>query len=178
MNRKDDEDFHQQLSEHGFHHMAQWPGMYIEIKDQEYPSLPDSLELGMSSNAGELEEWRILVNQYLMKTTPFSTSFIQKCKEQVASLIFYGLKVDGKIVTTAMAFPKGKITGLYMFCTDEQHRRQGYTSLVMQQILADLKQMGQKYACLQASADGKWVYTKLGFIPICNFDIYWQLGVR
>lgn len=178
MCRKGNHPLHQSLLDHGFRQMAQWPAM-VKVLAVEKPAVVSSeISVSRLTNLEELNEWRTLVNENLMKTTPFEQDFLEKCLEQIPNLIFYGLKVDGKVVTTAMAYPEGKTIGLYMFSTTKEHRRKGYTSLLMKQILVEAVEAGYTHAFLQASAQGIFVYPKLGFQTIERFDIYWQLGVR
>ena len=178
MCRREEEDIHRQLLANGFRHMAQWPGMVLPLDNRSYPSIGDEIEIVLLSQKEELKDWLELVNNNLMKTNPLDDSLFQKCFGDISGLQFYGLKVGGQMVSTGLTYLREGMLGLYMLSTDKRHRRRGYTTLLLQHILAAASQQGQRIAGLQASEDGKWVYPKLGFQTICHFDIYWLLGYR
>ncbi|MEM8907580.1 MAG: GNAT family N-acetyltransferase [Bacteroidota bacterium] len=171
-------ELHQQLLDHGFRHMARWPGMAIQLGKQEVPQLSPTITAGRLTQLSSLEAWGKVVNANLMKTTPLTMTVLKRWWQQFPDLHFYGVQVKGELVTTALAYPRDGGVGLYLFSTAHQHRRQGYTRLLMQQLLADYQQLGCTHAFLQASREGALAYPKMGFQTICHFDIYWLLGVK
>ncbi|MEM9819434.1 MAG: GNAT family N-acetyltransferase [Bacteroidota bacterium] len=178
MCHRDNQSLHRQLLEQGFRHMAQWPGMVLPLAKREAPVIDDSIEISQLSEEAELRAWLALVNENLMKTTHLNFSLFQKCLREIPNLRFYGLKLDGEMVSTGLTYWHKDILGIYMLSTAKAHRRRGYTTLLLAHLLAVARNNDCRYACLQASADGQWVYPKLGFETICHFDIYWLLGYR
>lgn len=178
MCHREKEALHQQLLAEGFRHMAQWPGMVLLLENRDFPKLPDAVEITLLTEEEDLKAWLALVNENLMKTSPLDFTILKKCVEHTSRFQLYGLKVAGQMVATGLTYLCEGMLGLYMLSTDQKHRRRGYTTLLLQHILATASQQGQRIAGLQASEDGKWVYPKLGFQTICHFDIYWLLGYR
>jgi GNAT superfamily N-acetyltransferase len=82
---------------------------------------------------------------------------------------FYLAEVAGEPVATGVGCITGDLVGVYSVATPPDHRRQGYGSAVVAQIVADGFAAGAQLAYLQASAMGASVYAKLGFRRVLDW---------
>jgi N-acetylglutamate synthase len=82
---------------------------------------------------------------------------------------FYLAEVDGKPVATGTGCAFQGLVGVYSVATPPEHRRRGYGSAVVAQIVADGFTAGAQLAYLQASAMGTSVYAKLGFRRVLDW---------
>ena len=83
---------------------------------------------------------------------------------------FYLAEVDGEPVATGVGCTFEGLVGVYSVATPPEHRRRGYGSAVVAQIVADGFGAGAQLAYLQASAMGASVYAKLGFRRVLDWD--------
>jgi GNAT superfamily N-acetyltransferase len=82
---------------------------------------------------------------------------------------FYLAEVDGEPVATGVGCIVEGLAGVYSVATPPEHRRRGYGSAVVAQIVADGFAAGAQLAYLQASAMGTSVYAKLGFRRVLDW---------
>ena len=85
-------------------------------------------------------------------------------------IAFYLAEVDGEPVATGVGCILDGLVGVYSVATPPEHRRRGYGSAVVAQIVADGFDTGAQLAYLQASAMGASVYAKLGFRRVLVWD--------
>jgi GNAT superfamily N-acetyltransferase len=83
---------------------------------------------------------------------------------------FYLAEVDGEPVATGVGCIGEGLVGVYSVATPPEHRRRGYGSAVVVQIVTDGFDAGAQLAYLQASAMGASVYAKLGFRRVLDWD--------
>jgi GNAT superfamily N-acetyltransferase len=85
-------------------------------------------------------------------------------------MAFYLAEVDGDPVASGVGCTTRDIVGVYSVATSPEHRRRGYGSAVVGQIVADGFAAGAQLAYLQASAMGASVYAKLGFRRVLDWN--------
>lgn len=104
---------------------------------------------------------------------------ITQLKEYVSKYInsiFFAFfaETDGKIVSTAFMAIADRPANPFMLTgrtalvqnvfTCPEYRRRGIATLVLQELIAEAKRQNVSYIELSATADGKPVYQKLGFV--------------
>lgn len=75
----------------------------------------------------------------------------------------HGLRVDGAWACVAVTLRLGDDVSVQYVATDPAFRRRGLASRVLRAALSDARADGLQTATLQASADGRGVYERLGF---------------
>jgi predicted GNAT family acetyltransferase len=80
--------------------------------------------------------------------------------------------VAGRPVAAAELCLAGDVAGLYGVCTLEAERGRGFATALLARLLADTRDAGMRLATLQASAQGRPVYERLGFRPVGRYTEY------
>jgi GNAT superfamily N-acetyltransferase len=80
--------------------------------------------------------------------------------------------VDDEPVAVSEIFTYAGVVGLYGVAVLSSMRRRGYGTALTLAPLHHAREQGEEVAVLQASADGQYVYTQLGFIPSGEFTEY------
>jgi len=84
-------------------------------------------------------------------------------------LAYYLAEIGDQPVSAGVGFHNGGLVGVYSIATPPDHRRHGYGSAIVSQIVSDAAKHGASLAYLQASPMGASVYRKLGFQPVIDF---------
>ncbi len=163
------------ISQSGFRQMMTWPGMAINLLDKTFPKI--EIDIKILQTGEKILEWCSVVNEVLFVKTPLKGAVIERLLES-EQFLFYGLSVDGKLMTVAMGHVLDNGFGIYMVATKEEARRKGYAKALTLYMLEDAKQRGCRAAYLEASAMGTTMYKQIGFKTFCHLDIFWLLGVR
>ncbi|MFK7808114.1 MAG: GNAT family N-acetyltransferase [Saprospiraceae bacterium] len=168
----DPESLYPKMENLGFRYLISWPGMALDLYNNTFTK--DGTNSALIKTEAGLKEWFDIVNAVLFtqnKMTWESAKAIWSAEE----FCFYGLLKKEKMVAIALTFRAGKGVGVYMVAVDEAHRRQGYAKALMQEVLVDAKAAGCTAAYLQATKQGFGLYKGLGFLTVCDFDIF-RLG--
>ncbi len=80
--------------------------------------------------------------------------------------------LDGAPVMTGILVLHANVGGIYYVMTAPNQRRKGFGTHMMKCLIRRAKEKGYHMVTLQASADGKGLYEKLGFQSICRFAEY------
>lgn len=172
--QNDNESFLQDLKHNNFRLMMQWPGMQLNLKDQQF----ENTKAEKITTKEELKQWIEVVNQTLFKSEALDANIITTIFENDESIHFYGFKENDEVVSTGLAFDSKENCGFYMIATSKDRQGKGYSTAVTKQMLFDAKQRNLETAVLQSSLMAKSMYDKLGFKQFCVFNVYWLLGVR
>jgi ribosomal protein S18 acetylase RimI-like enzyme len=78
----------------------------------------------------------------------------------------------GEPVATAEAFLSEEVVGIYSVATLASHRRRGIGSAMTARAIREGFEAGKRLAVLQASADGRGIYERLGFRAACEFTVF------
>ena len=107
----------------------------------------------------------IFTDEFCQETSRFFQS-----ETQTTVLAYEGEKVVGcgticylNIMPT-FDHPTGKRAHIMNIYTDKEHRRQGIAMFIMEQLILEAKQRGVTEISLDASAQGRFLYQKLGFV--------------
>lgn len=80
--------------------------------------------------------------------------------------------VDGVPVTSGILCLYAGVAGIYYVATIPEERRKGYAKAMMEMLFERAKECRYGIVTLQATADGKHLYEKLGFQACCLFAEY------
>lgn len=75
-------------------------------------------------------------------------------------------------VAGASLFITGNVAGLYYISTLAAARRRGFASAVTMHVLKTAKEQGCRTAVLYATEAGAAVYSRFGFAPYCQIEIW------
>jgi ribosomal protein S18 acetylase RimI-like enzyme len=89
-----------------------------------------------------------------------------------SAMSFYTGFYNEEPVSCGALFISEESSGIYEVATKEKYRKMGFGSAVFGHLLGTAKETGRKYCILQASADGAGIYKKMGFMEICNINVY------
>jgi ribosomal protein S18 acetylase RimI-like enzyme len=78
----------------------------------------------------------------------------------------------GEPVATAEAFLSEGVGGVYSVATRDHYRRRGIGSALTAWAVREVFESGRPQAVLQASADGRGIYERLGFRSVCAFTVF------
>jgi len=85
--------------------------------------------------------------------------------------LYVGYLADTPVATAELTVSEGAV-GLYGIATLASHRRRGFGTALTLRPLLDARQEGHTLAVLQASADGRPVYARLGFRETGHYTEY------
>ncbi|MBM9579414.1 GNAT family N-acetyltransferase [Leptospira sp. 201903070] len=108
----------------------------------------------------ELKNWLKIVNASFESDD--RENLYLKLLDQNSFRIFGGF-IDQSLVTTGMTFFNGKSFGLYSITTDPQRRGFGYASVLVNNILEELRKEFSGIIILHATEMGKKIYENFGF---------------
>ncbi len=80
--------------------------------------------------------------------------------------------IDDEPVATSELFFGGGVAGLYSVSTKQTFRRQGIGAVMTWDALNTARNANVETGILQASAEGRAVYAKLGFVEQCAYAVY------
>ncbi len=89
-----------------------------------------------------------------------------------ANLELYVMCKDDRPVCSGVLLFHAGVAGIYFIATPPDERRKGYATELMSHLLHRVKQEEYPYATLTASVEGKPVYEKIGFRPLCSYQEY------
>lgn len=82
------------------------------------------------------------------------------------------LKVGAEIVSTVTSVRVDDVLAIWCMATPPQHRRAGYASALLDEVLSRSAKNGAKMGLLSASSDGKSLYDIKNWITIEDWDVY------
>ncbi|AOP35451.1 acetyltransferase [Leptospira tipperaryensis] len=139
----------------------QW-GMYLSgdpiLSDKKFSS--GDLNIRKIESEEELKNWLKIVN------VSFESNDCENLYLKLLGLNFFrvfGGFVDQTLVATGMTFFNGTSYGLYSITTDPNRRGFGYASILVQNILEELRKEYSEIIILHATEMGKGIYEKFGF---------------
>lgn len=89
-----------------------------------------------------------------------------------AEILTYGASHDGSTASVALAYDIGDDTAVWFVATLPAAQRNGLGRAVVQRLLLDARERGQRTASLQASPAGRPLYERLGFEPVGSLHLY------
>jgi GNAT superfamily N-acetyltransferase len=87
-------------------------------------------------------------------------------------VITYGAEHDGATASVAMACDVGEDTAVWLVATLPHARGRGLAKQILQRLLLDARERGQRTASLQASQAGRPLYERIGFTSVGSLHLY------
>ena len=88
------------------------------------------------------------------------------------SVLGYSVEYLGETASVAIAHDVGADTAVWFVATLPHAQRNGLARLVLQRLLLDARERGQRTASLQASVAGRPLYERLGFETVGSLHLY------
>jgi ribosomal protein S18 acetylase RimI-like enzyme len=92
------------------------------------------------------------------------------------SMRFFVAYLDGVPAAVSGLYLEGGVGGIYSVATRRKFRRRRIGSRITWAAADEARRAGAELAVLQASADGKEIYERLGFRDCCFFAEYTPIG--
>lgn len=89
-----------------------------------------------------------------------------------ASVLSYGARHAGATASVAMAYDIGDDTAVWFVATLPSAQRNGLGTQILQRLMLDARERGQRTVSLQASPKGRPLYERLGFTPVGSLHLY------
>lgn len=159
------------LRSKGFYPFSAWKGMAINTQDLMSPDLPKTIEVVKPKSATDIDQWIKIVTSQLISPALLDKTLLESLIAQSGIEIFL-LKHNGVGVSTVLVFTSENSTGLYLIATIKSAQRQGFASLLVQQILFHETRKSINPIILHATPKGEALYSKLGFVPFNHFFLY------
>src|SRR5215207_1282701 len=87
-------------------------------------------------------------------------------------VLTYGAEHGDTTASVALAFDIGTDTAVWFVATLPEAQRNGLARRILQRLLLDARERGQRTASLQASQAGRPLYERLGFASVGSLHIY------
>jgi GNAT superfamily N-acetyltransferase len=84
----------------------------------------------------------------------------------------YGASHEGSTAAVAIAYDLGDDTAVWFVATLPSAQRKGLGRAILQRLLLDARERGQRTASLQASPKGRPLYERIGFEPVGALHLY------
>jgi hypothetical protein len=160
------------LSPRGFH-LAGHPPLMVRLPGREPPPGPPELHLVEVHDAATLADAeRVLIEGYpAPELQPFRPGTLWDTRILGGPLRIWVGYVGDLPVTTGMAYADDRVTGVYVIATLEQARGRGYGAAITAQCMSVDP---EKPAVLQASDLGQPVYSRLGFVEVARYTLWFR----
>lgn len=166
------------LRSQGFYPFSAWKGMaFRSVDNVTAPHLPEAIEIVKPENSVDIEQWIEIVTSELITPAKMDKSLLENLIVH-PEFDAYLLKNDGVGVSTMLVFKSVNSTGLYLIATRKSAQRQGFASLLVQQIIFHETQKSKNPIILHATQNGEALYSKLNFLPFNRFFLYRYLNTN
>jgi ribosomal protein S18 acetylase RimI-like enzyme len=165
------------LKRHGLEQTEVELGMALNLAELPHTwDVPAGVTIRRVSTASELQQFARVIAANWSPPDPSVLAFYQSISEialqQDSPARFYVGYLDDEPVATSELFLGAGVAGIYSVATVIHARRRGIGTAMAIAPLLDARNEGYKSAILQASEEGKNIYTRLGFRAYCDFLIY------
>jgi len=153
----------ERLHARGFARVGDIPGMSLAPLPTRVPARSDVVFRPVS-DAASLEDFR--QTAFLGFGLPARAAHLFLTEELMDWPGFHALVGyrDGGPVCTSALYESTGVAGIYWVATLEAHRRSGLGEAATWAAVAEGRRRGYDHACLQASAMGRPVYARMGFV--------------
>jgi GNAT superfamily N-acetyltransferase len=149
-------------------------GMLLRLGAFTTPTSPLGLTIEQVGDAARLGHFaRVIAADDLPPDTSIVEQFFRQAHDALLSpdcpvTLFVGYR-GGQPVATCEVLIADQMAGVYSVSTLKAHRRRGIGSAMTARAVQEAIRRGCRLAALQASAEGKGIYAKLGFKASCQF---------
>lgn len=167
-------DLENRLQNHGLAPAESELGMSMDLRDLP-PSLDHAKNLAIRcvASAQEVADFASVFASNWKPPDPAVAAFYSAGARvllaPVSPMILFVGYFEGVPVSTSELFIGGGVAGLYSVATRREFRGQGIGSALTWAAANEARTRGISTAVLQSSADGKGLYTRLGFRRRCHF---------
>ena len=166
------------LRQQGFFPFSAWKGMAMtKIQNNFAPELPVDVEIVEPECLADQEQWLRIVNTELVAPLKMDKPLLESIISN-PGIKSYLLKHNGVGVSTILTFETAESTGLYLIATEKPAQKQGFASLLVQNILVQNARRSKNPVILHATQSGERIYLKLGFQSFNQFFLYRQLKIK
>lgn len=163
-----------QLIQHEFRHLSDWPGMALPLAQLAPFTLPQNFSYRLM-DASDFETWTHIARPGFglpeAAQTAFDAIFNALLLGENAPFQGYIATIDHQPVSICLSFLRGNAVGIYWVATPPEAQRRGLATALTYQVLNDLKGQAE-WAVLHATPAGFKVYERMGFKTHCNIGLY------
>ncbi|MCL1470799.1 GNAT family N-acetyltransferase [Argonema antarcticum] len=165
------------LEKHGLKRVEQAAGMALDLNLlSENDLLFKDLNIRKATKLEHLEHYAHIIAACWNPPDPSVIKFYQQAAaiafDSESPVLFYIGYLDNEPIATSELFLDAGVAGIYGVVTLEKYRKRGLGTAMTLTALCDAKKQGYQTATLQASEDGKNLYSRLGFKEYGHFYIY------
>jgi predicted GNAT family acetyltransferase/ABC-type transporter Mla MlaB component len=160
----------------GFLKRSEWSGMALEFAKLKIDfHQPPGLDIQIVTDEKDLKKWAGVVSTALFGCPEsVGTSFYElmttvlHCDKVTMFVGYY----QNQPAASSTLFVSNDIAGIYHVATMPAFRKKGIGRSITLAPLIQAREMGARFAVLQATSLGKSVYSSLGFIEYCTMGIF------
>lgn len=168
------EDLEDQLIQHGFRHLSDWPGMALPLAQLEPFTLPQNFSYQLM-DASDFETWTRIARPCFglpeAAQSAFDAIFNALLLGEDAPFQGYIATMDRQPVSICLSYLRDNAVGIYWVATPSEAQRRGLATALTYQVLKDLEGQAE-WAVLHATPAGFKVYERMGFKTYCNIGLY------
>lgn len=171
----------EELERHGLSFSEKEIGMAADISHQSEPAAtPEGLETRRVSDERELYDYALVIAANWEPPDEAVSAFYASVatpalEPDCPARLFLG-RVQGKPVAASECFLFAGVAGVYNLVTTKSARRGGFGRALTNAALVDASEAGYRTAVLRASAQGRSIYARLGFVECGAFREYEPAG--
>jgi ribosomal protein S18 acetylase RimI-like enzyme len=168
--------FNEQLLKSGFIKQDEATGMALDFIDLKSDSKQiDGLDIQIVTDATNLRDGAIVVASALLGCSENDASSFYELMATILHcekvMFFIGYFEDRPIASSTL-FVSDEVAGIYHVATAPSFRRKGIGRSMALAPLVQAREMGARFAVLQATQLGKGVFNSLGFTEYCALGSY------
>jgi ribosomal protein S18 acetylase RimI-like enzyme len=152
----------------GLTHVERVPGM--AARPEELGAVATDLEIRLINDT-ETEDGTDLLSVAFGAPKELFVRFGEVFRA-LAGISWYVGRIDGIVVSTALAFEIDHVVGIFNVATSPEHRRRGHGAALTARAAQDGFARGCELAYLQSSELGYGVYRKLGFRDVEEYLLF------
>ena len=169
-----DDSFKRDLIDNRFIFAGQWLNMQLDLEQFIYfPTVRNRLE--ELKDTTQIPDWTQVVSTCLFNGKELDSSIFTDGMSKGLFRLFAN-QVDGRIVSTVLAYCNNGEPGIYMVGTLPENRKKGYGYDLVCFALQELKKSGFKTAVLQATKEAIPLYEKIGFVQEGGLFFYYCMS--
>lgn len=155
------------LQQHGLRFKEENIGMYLAL-DHFQPTAVSPLAFKRVDSSEQMEDFTHVLVELGINPQVYCEAPPVLYRGE-APFQFYVGYLDGVPVATGILVLHANVAGIYYVIISPSHRKKGFGTAMMEHLIQQAKAKKYSICTLQASADGKGLYKRLGFKPLCSF---------
>ncbi len=162
------------LNQHGLRFKEDNVGMYL-VLDHFHPPATSPLFFQRVDSAEQMKDFAHVILEFGLDPKIHELIYSQLppvLYRGAAPFQFYVGYLDGVPVATGSLVLHANVAGIYYVITSSSHRKKGFGTAMTEHLLEQAKAKKYSISTLQALAEGKGLYERLGFKTLCSFKEY------